>query len=64
MPALSRIFQTIINLLTYSIPGTGIPVWKLGIGVIELIILSILVYLIISDLKVIRWFEKKKKSRL
>ena len=52
------------NLLTYSIPGTGTPVWKLGVGGIELIILGILVYLIISDLKVIRWFENKKKSRL
>lgn len=64
MPASIEILQTIINLLTYSIPGTGIPVWKLGVGGIELIILGILVYLIISDLKVIRWFENKKKSRL
>ena len=64
MSASIGIFSTIINLLTYSIPGTDIPVWKLGISGIELIILGILVYLIISDLKVIKWFEKKKKSRL
>ena len=64
MSASIGIFSTIINFLTYSIPGTGIPVWKLGVGSIELIILGILVYLIISDLKVIKWFEKKKKSRL
>lgn len=58
------VFQTIINVLTYSIPRTGIPLWKLGVGGTELIILGILLHLIISDLKVIRWFEKKKKSRL
>ena len=58
------IFSTIINLLTCSIPGTGIPVWKLGVGGIELIILGLLVYLIISDLKIIKWFENKKRSRL
>ena len=35
-----------------------------GCRVIELIILGILVVLIISDLKLIRWFEDKKKSCL
>ena len=64
MSASIGIFSTIINLLTYSIPGTGIPVWKLGVGGIELIILGLLVYLIISDLKIIKWFENKKRSRL
>ena len=64
MSASIGVFTTIINLLTYSIPGIGIPVWKLGVGGIELIILGILVYLIISDLKIIKWFEDKKKSRL
>lgn len=64
MPASIEILQTIINLFTYSIPGTGIPAWKLGVGLTEVIILGILIYLIISDLKVIRWFENKKKSRL
>ena len=67
MSASIGVFTTIINLLTYSIPsipGTGTPVWKLGVGGIELIILGILVYLIISDLKIIKWFENKKRSRL
>ena len=64
MPASIGISHTIIILLTYTIPGTGIPVWKLGVVVIELIILGILVVLIISDLKVIRWFKDKKKSCL
>jgi hypothetical protein len=64
MPASIGIFHTIIILLTYTIQGTGISVWKLGVGVIELIILGILVVLIISDLKVIRWFKDKKKSCL
>lgn len=43
---------------------TAISIWKLCIIIIELIILGILIYAIISDLKVIRWFEEKKKSRL
>ncbi len=45
-------------------PGTGIPIWKLGVVLIELIILGIIWKFIVSDLSVIRWFEKKKKSRL
>lgn len=45
-------------------PETGLPVWKLCIILIELIILGILISFIISDLRVIRWFESKKKSRL
>lgn len=48
----------------YTSPGTGIPIWKIGIILIELIILGIIWKLILSDLSVIRWFEKKKKSRL
>ena len=48
----------------YISPAQGIPIWKLGIMLIELIILGIIWKFIMSDLRVIRWFEKKKKSRL
>lgn len=48
----------------YSSPGRNIPLWKLCVVLIELIILGIVWKFILSDLSVIRWFEKKKKSRL
>lgn len=48
----------------YASPGRNIPIWKLCVVLIELIILGIVWKFIISDLCVIRWFEKKKKSRL
>lgn len=42
----------------------GMPIWKIAVIVVELIILVILTLIIISDMKVIRWFEKKKRTRL
>ena len=58
------LFQTIIQFFTNIVPGTCAPVWKLVLAIVELIILGILFHFIISDLRVIRWFENKKKSRL
>ncbi len=37
------------------------PIWKLGIILTELIILGFLSALIVSDLKVINWHNKKRK---
>lgn len=59
-----RFFQTIFILFTRTLPGTNIPIWNLVVAIIELIILGILIHFIISDLKVIRWFEKKKKEKI
>ena len=58
------LFQTIIQFFTNTVQGTGAPVWKLVLAIVELIILGILFHFIISDLRVIRWFENKKKRRL
>ena len=58
------LFQTIIQIFTNTVPGTCTPIWKLVLAIAELIILGILLHFIISDLRVIRWFENKKKSRL
>ena len=64
MLASIRFFKTIIEPFTNTVPGTCTPVWKLVLAIMELIILCILLHFIISDLKVIRWFENKKKDRL
>ena len=58
------LFQTIIQFFTNTVPGTCTPIWKLVLAIVELIILGILLHFIVSDLRVIRWFENKKKSRL
>ena len=44
--------------------GTSTSAWKLGVGLMELVVLSVISLLVISDVKVIRWFEQKKKKRL
>jgi hypothetical protein len=53
---------------TYTLPGTGISMWKRGVGLavgfMELIVLGIISSFVVSDMRVIRWFENKKKNRL
>lgn len=49
--------------LCYS-PGTGTPIFRMSIMLIELIVLGINSQFIMSDMRVIRWFEEKKKRRL
>jgi hypothetical protein len=48
-------------------PAIGISIWKkgigLGVGLMELVVLGIISSLVVSDMRVIIWFEKKKKSR-
>ena len=51
------------NFLYYS-PGTCASIFRLSIILIELIVLGINCQFIMSDMRVIRWFEKKKKRRL
>ena len=58
------LFQTIILFFTNTVPGTCAAVWKLVLAIAELIILGRLLHCIISEMRVIRWFENKKKSRL
>lgn len=52
------------NKCLYSSLGTGSPIFRLSIMLLELIILGINSQFIISDMRVIRWFENKKKSRV
>ena len=54
--------NTIITTDRSGSSGINTPIWKLGIGLTELIILGFLSALIVSDLKVIIWYNKKKKS--
>ena len=46
----------------YGSQGIVSQMWELSIGLIELIVLGILSSVIISDMRVIRWYEKKRKS--
>ena len=48
----------------YYSPGTGTQICRLSIMLIELIVLCINSQFIMSDMRVIRWFEEKKKRRV
>ena len=52
------------NKYLYYSPGTCASICRLSIILIELIVLGINCQFIMSDMRVIRWFEKKKKRRL
>ena len=53
----------IVNSNRYASSRTGTPVWKLGVGLMEVIVLGVLSQFVVSDMRVIRWFEQKKKRR-
>ena len=46
---------------SHSSSGTDTPIWKLGVGLTEIIILFVLSSFIVSDVRVIRWYRKKSK---
>ena len=52
------------NKYLYYSPGICPSICRLSIILIELIVLGINCQFIMSDMRVIRWFEKKKKRRL
>ena len=52
------------NKYLYYSPGTCASICRLSIILIELIVLGINCQFIMSDMRVIRWFEQKKKRRL
>ena len=56
--------NTIMSPGANSSSGTSTPAWKLGVGLMELLVLSVISLLVISDVRVIMWFEQKKKKRL
>ena len=59
----SAAVNSIMNPDNNTSSGIGTPVWKLCVGLMELIALGVLSQFVISDLRVIRWFEQKKKRR-
>ena len=52
------------NEQSYYSAGTCIPIFRLSIMLIEVIVLGINSQLIMSDMRLIRWYEKKKKRRV
>ena len=52
------------NKYLYYSPGTCASICRLSIILVELIVLGINCQFIMSDMRVIRWFENKKKRRL
>ena len=48
----------------YYSSETGTPICRMSIMLIELIVLGVNSQFIMSDMRVIRWFEEKKKRRL
>ena len=51
------------NEQSYYSAGTSIPIFRLSIMLIEVIVLGINSQLIMSDMKLIRWYEKKKRKK-
>lgn len=51
------------NEQSYYSAGTNIPIFRLSIMLIEVIVLGINSQLIMSDMRLIRWYEKKKRKK-
>ena len=52
-----------MNPNTKAVSGTANPIWKLGVGFMELAVLGAISLLVVSDVRVIMWFEQKKKRK-
>ena len=56
--------KPIMNPDRYPSSAAVTPVWKLCVGAMEVVVLGVLSQFIVSDMRVIMWFEQKKKRRL
>ena len=55
--------NTVMNPNTKSLSETDNPIWKLGVGLMELAVLGVISLSVVSDMRVIMWFEQKKKRK-
>ena len=55
--------NTVMNPNAKAVSGTANPIWKLGVGLMELAVLGAISLLVASDVRVIMWFEQKKKRK-